>query len=625
MSENIFICPDCNDANKTISSIDIHKGKIIFDCNHEIDLENYKNDLMEKKNLDTSNDKKIKGKIGRKMKSLSDLIRVIYSVLKTHENYYYNYMNTKNVIKLGQSIEEEEKIPSNIDDTIKKIFSKKKIEEEKKALEILKGEDYYIDVDGDNEVEEEENGDAEKEEKEEEEEEKKNLIEEEKKSEKKELIEEEKKPKKKKIKLNERKFLILKGKYKSENGKVVKNGDKKESDYENNVKICIGNEGFELISKVIFKNLIDINLSCNGISSVEYLDKMLLPHLEYLDLSNNEIGDVKPVATLKSKHLRIILLQDNYIKSLEPFKDKEVNFEELIYLRVDNNKFNEKDVKKDKDLEKKFGKKLIYKTLDTDSFCKKYDINFNLNDDKLDLSDRKKKELLMDLFLLIGFQFNIKYLDLENNYIDNASILSSIPLFKLEVLDLALNRIPSILFLRKLSKKCPELRELYLHDNKIVDITLFKDFTDGKNSNIFQKLRILTLKNNPFYHEEKNGNKTNKEDKKDKKSKEESNDENKKDKKDKKSKEESNDENKKIENKEIIISIKDGETREVFKKIMNKYTTDFGEKKYIKIKEEEEEKRREKEKKRNKTKKNDDLIDDSNTINQLNGNTNNIN
>ena len=190
----------------------------------------------------------------------------------------------------------------------------------------------------------------------------------------------------------------------------------------------------------------------------------------------------------------------------------------------------------------------------------------------------------MDLFLLIGFQFNIKYLDLENNYIDNASILSSIPLFKLEVLDLALNRIPSILFLRKLSKKCPELRELYLHDNKIVDITLFKDFTDGKNSNIFQKLRILTLKNNPFYHEEKNGNKTNKEDKKDKKSKEESDDKNKKDKKDKKSKEESNDEkkdkkdkkskeesndeNKKIENKEIIISIKDGETREAFHAII---------------------------------------------------------
>ena len=136
---------------------------------------------------------------------------------------------------------------------------------------------------------------------------------------------------------------------------------------------------------------------------------MLLPHLEYLDLSNNEIGDVKPVATLKSKHLRIILLQDNYIKSLEPFKDKEVNFEELIYLRVDNNKFNEKDVKKDKDLEKKFGKKLIYKTLDTDSFCKKYNINFDPNDEKLDLCDQKKKELLTDLFLFIGFQFNIKY------------------------------------------------------------------------------------------------------------------------------------------------------------------------------------------------------------------------
>ena len=152
MSENIFICPDCNDAKKTISSIDIHKGKIIFDCNHEIDLEKYKNDLIENKNLDTSNDKKIKGKIGRKMKSLSDLIRVIYSVLKTHENYYYNYMNTKNVIKLGQSIEKEENLPSNINDTIENILSEEKLKEEEEALETLRGTPYCIDV---NEKEEE--------------------------------------------------------------------------------------------------------------------------------------------------------------------------------------------------------------------------------------------------------------------------------------------------------------------------------------------------------------------------------------------------------------------------------------------------------------------------------------
>ena len=129
-------------------------------------------------------------------------------------------------------------------------------------------------------------------------------------------------------------------------------------------------------------------------------------------------------------------MQDNYIKTLEPFNDKEVKFEELIYLRVDNNKFNEKDDKKDnkkddknddkkddkkdnkknykKDKElikaiKKFGKKLIYETLDTASFCKKYNINFDPNDEKLDLCDQKKKELLTDLFLFIGFQFNIKY------------------------------------------------------------------------------------------------------------------------------------------------------------------------------------------------------------------------
>ena len=178
MSENIFICPDCNDANKTISSIDIHKGKIIFDCNHVFNLEDYKNNLIEKKNLDPSNDKAIKGKIGRKMKSLSDLIRVIYSVLKTHENYYYNYMNTKNVIKLGQSIEKEENLPTNIYDTIKNILSEEKLKEEEEALETLRGKKFCIDVNDVEEEEKEEEKEEEEEEEKEEEKEKKNKVEE---------------------------------------------------------------------------------------------------------------------------------------------------------------------------------------------------------------------------------------------------------------------------------------------------------------------------------------------------------------------------------------------------------------------------------------------------------------
>ena len=291
--------------------------------------------------------------------------------------------------------------------------------------------------------------------------------------------------------------------------------------------------------------------------------------------------------------MKIILLQDNYIEDLKDFNKEEVKFEKLIYLRVDNNKFkkNDKELKK---AIKKFGKKLIYKNLDTKSFNKKYDVNLTRNDVRLDLSDKKDKEILTDLFQLIDFQFNIKCLYLDNNNIDNASILSNIPLYHLEVLDLSLNYITSLLFLRKLSKKYTELKELYLNDNKITDITPFKDYSNKKISISFKSLKKLTLKNNLFYtdfEEKSNNDNNNKENKNDNKSKKDKDENNKK----------SNDKKNKSNNKGKIISIKDKDSRDVFTAILEKYTTDFRED--IKIKEIEEEKEKEKKEKEEKEKK----------------------
>ena len=62
------------------------------------------------------------------------------------------------------------------------------------------------------------------------------------------------------------------------------------------------------------------------------------------------------------------------------------------------------------------------------------------------------------------------------------------PLFYLKLLDLSLNKITNILFLRQLSRKCKDLEELYLNDNDIVDITLFKDYFT-----VDSKLKKLTL------------------------------------------------------------------------------------------------------------------------------------
>ena len=98
---------------------------------------------------------------------------------------------------------------------------------------------------------------------------------------------------------------------------------------------------------------------------------------------------------------------------------------------------------------------------------------------------------------------------------------------------------------------------------------------------IFKKLQVLTLKHNPFYGKVKSGNKDNKEDiyesqKGNVRDRPNENDEN-------------NDNEK--EEKIVIISIKDKETRDIFK-IIRGISTDFGENTKVKEDEEEEEKKK---------------------------------
>jgi Leucine-rich repeat (LRR) protein len=359
--------------------------------------------------------------------------------------------------------------------------------------------------------------------------------------------------------------LRLKGKY-TKDGKIELEDGTAPS--------IIKDEGFEKISKIVFKNLIEINLSCNGITTAKYLNKMNLPHLEILDLSDNQINDAKPIANLKSRYLKMIFLQENIIETLKDFNDKKVKFKELEILRVDKNKLDLNDIEFKK-AKKKFGRKLIYETISPESFGKKYEVNLKEGETKLDLSGKKRKELLIDLINIIGQLLSLNSLYLDNNNIDNPTILGNIPLYNLKILDLSLNKITNIFFLRKLSKKCGDLEELYLNDNKIADITPFQSFPEKKYEISFSKLKILTLKNNLFYDRRTNrccrcfgccsfwnscycDN----------------------------CRDYCRNKKKKTRSNKTIISIKDIKTREVFKSIIKRFRTDFGDSENIIIKEE---------------------------------------
>ena len=209
----------------------------------------------------------------------------------------------------------------------------------------------------------------------------------------------------------------------------------------------LGDNGFNLISKILFINLKDIDVSENGIKNIEPLNNMNLPHLEYLNMSSNNIEKIEPIAELNSKKLKEIYLQDNEIKDFSPFLKSE--FPELERLRIENNNFDKTISEFKKLINEKFKNKVFYIAKTTNDFKEKYGVEINLNDEIMNLSHLKgKDELLQDLYLIIKPDNNIKDLRLDDNEISNASLISRIPLKKLKLLQ---NQMSSLKL--KLKKK----------------------------------------------------------------------------------------------------------------------------------------------------------------------------
>ena len=260
--------------------------------------------------------------------------------------------------------------------------------------------------------------------------------------------------------------------------------------------------GFELVSILRFKNLKELNLSNNKITKLDPLNNMLLPHLEIINFSDNQIKDITPLANLLSIDLSKIYLQNNLIETLEPFLDSEFPLLELLRVDGEGNKqaFTTDNFK---EVIEKYKNAIYYEPYKPeiwDDFNKEYEFNCHeknyQNIVKLDLGSRRKETILIDLFPLIKFFNNIKYLILDDNKLQDVSILSRMPLYNLDFLDLSVNIISNIKFFKEMSKKAKNLKTLFLNDNKINDISPLVNYVENGDKIPIFDLELLTLKNN---------------------------------------------------------------------------------------------------------------------------------
>ena len=484
---NKYICPkkDCYLIPQIIS---VHSdiGRIVLQCpnNHfyETSVEEYLKILDEKRDIEPKEKEKICEKydgddvdksskaslisgntnnetniIEEKSKDISNIIRAYNQLLLAQENQPDNYLHNQNLINLGDFILSENS----------RFFDDTKQNSKRKIKNGVQKDNKYIEK-FDNIIQEMEDNEEEE-----------------------------------KTALNNLKTefgIDLENYYQKKDFSLKLKGPKNEK-YKK-----LEDKGFEYISQIRFRNLIELNLSNNKITVIECLDRMLLPHLEVINFSYNEIANIKPVANILSKNLSEIYLHYNQIENIKPFENPRFFIQSLEILRIDNNKFKVEDPEL-KILNEKYKNKMIYEIKGWDGLNKKYNCDINEKSKKIDLGSKRDSDIIYYLFPLVMFPNNIKTLILDNNKIQDASLLAKMPLYYLEYLDLSLNLISSIIFLKKLSTKCKNLKILYLHDNRINDISPLCNYNVEKKENesgksneqfglIFKDLEIFSLKNN---------------------------------------------------------------------------------------------------------------------------------
>ena len=295
--------------------------------------------------------------------------------------------------------------------------------------------------------------------------------------------------KEKKRNSNDLKFLLAAFNYEI---KISKDAIKKIDDFlDNNEKIenkredksllligkNLNDEYIKYISKIKFNQLKEINLSRNEIINIDPLCSMNLPYLEYLNLSNNQIQNIKPLKEINSKHFKYLFIQNNQITDIQDFLDDD--FPTFEILRIDNN-----NIEENSDLKKKlidlYKKKNLMLIINNDDI-KKYDIDYKEEMEEIKVENKEEGDLMLKyIFINIPSNNLIKELKLINNKIVDPSILNRIQFEHLEVLDLSLNKITNLNFLKGMKSK--KLKKLYLGENNFDDLSALYYIKESFNS-----------------------------------------------------------------------------------------------------------------------------------------------
>ena len=261
---------------------------------------------------------------------------------------------------------------------------------------------------------------------------------------------------------------------------------------EENVKekiIKLGDDGLKLMSQIIFKQLTEIDISDNNIKNIECLKNMSLPFLEYLDMSYNKIENIEPIALLNCEDIKYLCLQNNNIKNIEPFLQS--NFNKLEIFRLEGNRIKLSGTPLLL-LKKKYNEEILtYKAKFVEEIENKYNHKiFNKNEANLS-GIKEEKNIIKFLYYITPKNNNINYLKLDNNEIEDTSLLTRIPLPNLQVLDLSLNNIKNVKFLTKMN--ISKIKTIYLDNNYIKNIwPLIKMIDNSK----WKNLKMISLNEN---------------------------------------------------------------------------------------------------------------------------------
>ena len=205
----------------------------------------------------------------------------------------------------------------------------------------------------------------------------------------------------------------------------------------------IGDEIFQYINKLEFKQLKELYLQYDWISDINALKNAKFEKLERLKLTGNDITDINILEKVNFPELKDLSFYYNKISDINVLE--KVNFEKLEYLNFGKNKLSDINI-----LEK---------------------VNFK----------------------------DLKILHLDNNKISDINVLANVKFEKLELLDLSYNKISDIDIFYKTNFN--SLKKLYLNNNEIYNIKALEKFIfeelnieNNKISKIMSGITIVKLR-----------------------------------------------------------------------------------------------------------------------------------